>query len=173
MQTIIKFVLVVLIGAVIASACKKENAPLEMPSFSASDWLNAADAGFDSTLATQAGADDYGMRQYVMAFLKSGPNRDQDSTTAAALQKAHLANITRMAAAGQLVLAGPFLDEGEVRGFYIFKVAAVEEARARTESDPAIEAGRLVMDLHPWYGSAALMWTNKLHKRLEKQSVAE
>ena len=44
----------------------------------------------DSTYAAQLGADDYGMKPYVMAFLKAGPDRSQDKETAAALQKAHL-----------------------------------------------------------------------------------
>lgn len=126
---------------------------------------------YDSALAAQVGADEYGMKQYVMAFLKAGPNRDQDSTAAAQLQKAHLDNIGRMAEAGQLALAGPFMDDGEIRGIYIFNVSSVEEARALTETDPAIQAGRLVMELHPWYGSAALMKVNEWHKKVQKKDI--
>lgn len=128
---------------------------------------------YDSTYAAKLGADDYGMKPYVMAFLKAGPNRSQDAETAAALQKAHLQNIMRMAEEGTLVLAGPFLDQGEVRGIYIFNVATVAEAEALTNTDPAIQAGRLVMELHPWYGSAALMEVNQLHKKVQKKSVAD
>ena len=135
--------------------------------------INAPGAEYDSSLAARLGADEYGMQQYVMAFLKRGPNRDQDSATAARLQQAHLQNIMRMAESGKLVLAGPFMDTGAVRGIYIFNVKTVEEARALTETDPAIQAGRLVMDLHPWYGSAVMPLINPLHKRLEKTSVAE
>ena len=114
-------------------------------------------------------SDEYGMKQYVMALLKAGPNRDQDSTTAAELQKAHLDNIGRMAEAGKLVLAGPFMDDWEVKGIYIFNVQSIEEARALTESDPSIQAGRLIMELHPWYGTAALMEINELHSKMEVQ----
>ncbi|MCF8238813.1 MAG: YciI family protein [Saprospiraceae bacterium] len=128
---------------------------------------------YDSTYAAQLGADDYGMKPFVMAFLKAGPERSQDKETAAALQKAHLENIMRMAEEGTLVLAGPFLDQGEVRGIYIFNVTTVEEAEELTRTDPAIQAGRLVMELHPWYGSAALMEVNRLHKKGQKKSVAE
>jgi len=124
---------------------------------------------YDSILARQLGADDIGMRQYVMAFLKQGPNRDQDAATAQALQRAHLDNINRMADAGQLVVGGPFLDGGELAGIYIFNVTTIEEARELTETDPAVQAGRLVMELHPWYGSAALMTVNETHKRVAKK----
>lgn len=32
---------------------------------------------YDETLAKKTGADAYGMKTYVMAFLKTGPNRSQ------------------------------------------------------------------------------------------------
>ena len=132
---------------------------------------NAADKpAFDPQLAAQLGADDYGMHKYVMALLKAGPNRDQDAETAAELQRAHMANIQRLADEGVLVLAGPFMDGGELRGIYVFDVDSVEEARKLTASDPAIKAGRLVMELHPWYGSAAVKQINDTHNRISKQA---
>jgi len=124
--------------------------------------------GYDEVLAMELGADEYGMAQYVMAFLKAGPNRSQDSTARMELQAAHLANISRMADAGQLVLAGPFLDGGDIRGIYIFAVESVEEAEELTSTDPAIQAGSLVMEMHPWYGSAALKQLNGIHNRIQK-----
>ena len=126
---------------------------------------------YDAELAQQLGADEYGMKMYVMAFLKSGPNRDQPPEQATELQKAHMANIVKMAEAGQLVLAGPFgkNDQG-IQGIYIFNVSTIEEAKALTNSDPAIKAGRLVMELLPWYGSAALMQVNEIGKTLATKS---
>ncbi|MEZ5198772.1 MAG: YciI family protein [Bacteroidales bacterium] len=126
---------------------------------------------YDSLLAKKLGADDYGMKQYVMAFLKRGPNRNHDSAAAAQLQRAHLDNIVRMANEGTLVLAGPFMDNGEIRGIYIFNVTTVEEAEALTATDPAIQAGRLVMELHPWYGSAAVMQLNEVHEKIAKINI--
>jgi uncharacterized protein YciI len=123
---------------------------------------------FDEQLAKDLGTDDYGMKRYVMAFLKSGPNRDQDSLTAANLQKAHLQNIERLAEIGKLVMAGPFLDDGEIRGIYIFNVETREEAEKLTKTDPAIRAGRLEMELHPWYGSAGIQQLSEIHKRITR-----
>jgi uncharacterized protein len=125
---------------------------------------------YDSALASRLGADDYGMRQYVIAFLKKGPDRTQDSATAAKIQSAHMENIGRMAKEGKLVVADPFMDNGELRGIYIFNVKTVEEARALTSTDPAVKAGRLAMELHPWYGSAALMEVNDIHNRIQKKN---
>jgi len=124
---------------------------------------------YDAVLAKKLGSDDYGMRKYVIAFLKAGPNRNQDSATAAKLQAAHMANIVRMAEKGELVVAGPFLDNTEIKGIYIFNVESIEKAKQLTETDPAIQAGRLIMELHPWYGSAALMQVNETHKKIQKK----
>ncbi|MCH8902712.1 MAG: hypothetical protein IIA45_02195 [Bacteroidetes bacterium] len=121
---------------------------------------------FDSALAQKLGADQYGMKRYVIAYLRRGPNRNQDSLAAIELQKAHLDNITRLANAGKLVLAGPFLDDGDIRGIYVFNVETVEEAAKLTATDPAIQAGSLVMELHPWYGSAAISQINDIHKTI-------
>ena len=126
---------------------------------------------YDSVLAKKLDADDYGMKQYVMAFLKSGPNRSHDSISRANLQRAHLDNIKKMAEDGKLVLAGPFLDDNEVRGIYIFNVKTVEEAEKLTNTDPAIQAGTLIMELHPWYGSAALMQVNETGLKIAKEKI--
>jgi uncharacterized protein YciI len=147
-------------------ACEPASSPIaEAP--------DAAETSYDAAYAERLGADDYGMKSYVMAFLKRGPNRDRDSSESAALQRAHLQNIGRLAEAGKLVLAGPFMDTGELRGIYVFDVPTVAEAEALTATDPAIQAGSLVMELKSWYGSAALLEINNLHRRLEKQSAME
>ena len=143
----------------------------ETPKAEPTESVAAADTSlFDPVLAEALEADPYGMCSYVMAFLKAGPNRSQDSLEAARLQQAHLDNIKRMAEEGSLLLAGPFLDNGEVRGIYIFDVRTIAEAEALTNTDPAIQAGSLVMELHPWYGSAALKQLNDLHVRVQATS---
>jgi uncharacterized protein len=132
--------------------------------------IMGANPRFDKELAARLGADEYGMSHYVMALLKAGPNRDQDTSTAADLQKAHLKNIRRMAEEGKLMLAGPFMDEGDWRGIYVFDTASIEEARQWTETDPAVRAGRLVMELHPWYGPAALKKVNQIQKAVQRKA---
>jgi uncharacterized protein len=125
----------------------------------------------DSVLVKQLGADDYGMKMYVMAFLKKGRKRWMiDSVTANKLQKAHMENIGRLVDEGKLVVAGPFTDNTDMRGIYIFDVRTVAEAQQLCSTDPAIQAESLTMELHPWYGSAALMKTVEIHKKIAKKS---
>lgn len=86
-----------------------------------------------------------------LALLTRGAKWTPEKTPATEqLQKAHLANINRLAAMKKLVVAGPFGDDGQLRGIFVFKVASIDEARALTETDPAVQAGRLAIDLHPW-----------------------
>ena len=90
------------------------------------------------------------LKPYFFVFLKKGPNRDQDSATAAKIQKGHLENINYLAASGKLNVAGPFLDEGDMRGIFVFDCTSEDSVKAMIEGDPAIKAGRLTYEIHPW-----------------------
>ena len=57
-----------------------------------------------------------------------------------------------------------------MRGIYIFNVETIEEAKKLTETDPAIKAGSLIMELHEWYGSAGLMAVPEIHEKVQKVS---
>jgi uncharacterized protein YciI len=88
-----------------------------------------------------------------LGFLKKGPNRkdgDDDNPEIQALQKAHLANIKRLAELKKLIVAGPFGDDGNPRGIFVFRVASLQEAQGLCATDPMIKIGRLVVELHPW-----------------------
>jgi uncharacterized protein YciI len=119
-------------------------------------------------LAKKLGADDYGMRQYVMAFLKKGP-AIVDKAKMNELLRAHLANIGRLANEGELVVAGPMMDDTGLEGIFIFNVKTVSEAEALSQSDPAVKAGVFVMEYHPWYATAALMQVVDTHSHLQKK----
>ena len=106
-----------------------------------------------------------------MAFLKRGPNPPTDSAEQISLQRAHMDNIGRLADEGKLVLAGPFLNNGKLRGLYIFNTPSIDSARTFTATNPAIQKGSLKMELVSWYGSAALMKVKDLHKQLAKKEI--
>jgi uncharacterized protein YciI len=132
---------------------------------------DAAAAPFDARLAGQTGADDYGMRNYVLVILKTGPKRVPDGKVRDAMFAGHMANIRRLSKAGKLVLAGPFGDDGgDWRGLFVFAVRDVDEAKALVATDPVISNGEMVAEYHKWYGSAAVMQIRDLHARLARKS---
>ena len=92
----------------------------------------------------------YEMKTYQMVFLYKGSNRNQDSLEVEKIQAEHLANIKRLADEEKLIVAGPFLDDKDLRGIFIFDVEAEEEVRDLVETDLAIKTGRLRYEIHPW-----------------------
>ncbi|NVJ85839.1 MAG: hypothetical protein HWE15_06005 [Algoriphagus sp.] len=132
----------------------------------------AQNSSYDEELAKKLGADDYGMKKYVIAFLYRGDKISEYSEEERAqLQRGHMDNITRLAEEGKMVLAGPFFGNEDLRGLFFFNVESIEEAKALTESDPSIKAGVLKMELKEWYGSAALPLLLELHSKISKEDI--
>ena len=125
---------------------------------------------YDAALAAKLGADERGMKMYVMCFLKTGPLKVDDAAKRAELMKGHFGMINRLASEGKLIVAGPFSDGGDFRGIYLFDVKTVEEAQKLTETDPSIKEGYFRVEFIKWYGSAALMEVNGTHKKISKNT---
>ncbi len=106
-----------------------------------------------STFRYQEGDTAYLMQQYYLVLLKAGPNRSQDSVEAAELQKQHMAHLNRMGKEGHVSLAGPIGDDGEIRGIVIYNTATQKEADSLARVDPMVEAGRLEVEVYPWWAA--------------------
>jgi uncharacterized protein YciI len=91
------------------------------------------------------------MVTYYFVLLVRGPKWTPEKTAETAkIQEGHMANMQAMHEAGKLALAGPFADTGNWRGIFVLKTASLEEAKSLVEKDPAIKAGRLAFEIHPW-----------------------
>lgn len=124
---------------------------------------------YDSVLAKKLGADERGMRPYVLAILKTGPYTPASKIEKDSLFQGHFANIGRLAEEGKLSLAGPFMkNDKQWRGLYLFNVATIGEAEELAKTDPAVKAGIFVLEYTPWYGSAILPEAAKWHPRIVK-----
>ena len=162
MHNIKSFVFVAFVVAVCA---------LSVFSQSASTTADVSASKYDAELAKKVGADERGMRRYVIAFLKTGPNDSKVTGDARkAVFQGHFDNMGRLAKEGKLAVAGPFNDPGKIyRGLFILAVDTVEEAKALAETDPTVKAGVLMVEYVPWYGSASLMLSNEFHEKVQKK----
>ena len=127
----------------------------------------ATPPAYDVALAQRLGADQHGMRRYVLVILKTGPTPVPAGAERDAMFAGHFANMERLAEAGKLAVAGPFTkDPAQWRGLFLFAVDDIEEAKALTATDPVIVNGEMVAEYHQWYGSAAVMMIPDVHERI-------
>lgn len=145
--------------------------PAASASDTEADAQTPAASNYDEALARSLGADDYGMRSYVLAILRTGPTPLPPGEERTAMFQGHFANMKRLAKEGKLVLAGPLDGVDDHRGIFVLAVTDIEEARRLVATDPVIEKGEMVAELHKYYGSAALMTVNELHGKLAKQQM--
>jgi uncharacterized protein YciI len=127
--------------------------------------------GYDAALAERLGADERGMRQYVLVVLKTGPTRVPDGEARTAMFAGHFANMKRLSDAGRLLLAGPFDGVDGWRGLFVLAVTDIDEAKAIIATDPVIIEGEMVAEYHRWYGSAAVLMIPEIHVRIARTNM--
>lgn len=125
---------------------------------------------YDSKLAESLGGDEYGMKMYILAILKTGTNKTEDKEKLNELFKGHMDNINRLAKDGKLIVAGPLKkNDKNYRGIFILNAKNLEEANELLLSDPAIKEKVFEVEIFEWYGSAALPEYLKAHEKIEKK----
>jgi len=130
-----------------------------------------AKAAYDENLAKKLGADDYGMKMYIMVILKSGTNTTETKAKTDSLFAGHMANMGKMVEMQKLVIAGPMgKNDKNYRGIFILNTKSMDEAKQLLENDPAIKAKLLEPELYNWYGSAALAEYLPFHDKVQKKS---
>ncbi|WP_271010212.1 YciI family protein [Paucibacter sp. B51] len=125
---------------------------------------------YDPALARSLGADERGMRPYVLVILKTGPKKMAAGPERDAMFKGHFANMSRLAAEGKLAVAGPLDGVDGWRGLFVFATGDLDEARALAASDPVLIQGEMVAEFHKFYGSAALMAVREIHDKIQAKA---
>ncbi|PKO99937.1 MAG: hypothetical protein CVU13_00050 [Bacteroidetes bacterium HGW-Bacteroidetes-8] len=125
---------------------------------------------FDSELAKKLGADEYGMKSYILVILKTGSNTTTDKKFIDSCFAGHMSNMGVMVKAGKLVVAGPIgKNENSYRGLFILNAKDFEEATELLKGDPAVKERLLEAQLYNWYGSAALSLYLDSAEKIAKQ----
>ena len=97
------------------------------------------------------------MVTFYLCLLVTPANPAKAPADMAQLQIDHLANLKRIMEGGKGVIAGPIADEGTLRGILVLRVNSVDEARAIVDADPAVKAGQLAVEIHPWFAADGIM----------------
>ena len=108
--------------------------------------------GFETFEMTD-GDTTYLMKKYFIVYLKKGPIQDHSPDEASKIQEGHRANMKKLAADGSLCIAGPMADDGNIRGIMILSVPTLQEVERMVAKDPAVIAGRLIMEVQPFWAA--------------------
>lgn len=129
---------------------------------------------FSQKLADSLGADQRGMKNYMLIILKTGPKDAliTDKKQREELFKGHFTNMTSMEKSGKLKMAGPFATKNGLgyRGIFLLDVKTEEEANILLQNDPTIKTGIFEVEILPWYGSAAIPMHLQYHKQISKET---
>jgi len=122
---------------------------------------------YDKQLPDSVGADEYGMKSYIMVILRTGPAQISDTTKRKEYFRGHFDNIKKLADEGKLVLAGPISkNSNEFRGIFVLNTTDFEEAKKMLENDPTVREKIFEADLYNWYCSAAIQKVNEIHNKI-------
>ena len=90
------------------------------------------------------------LKPYFLGLLRRGPRWNEiEGPEAAELLPRHLAYLREQSEASRYVAAGPVLDESEFAGVLVISAETLEAAVALAENEPAVQAGRLAVEVHP------------------------
>ena len=84
-----------------------------------------------------------------MLLLKDKPDTALPESERPQWMQKHLAYIRSQVEAGSFVLVGPVTEENRLRGIAIIKADSLEEAQRIASSDPLVQSGHLVVEVHP------------------------
>ncbi len=135
-------------------------------------FLILAPVSFGQNDTSKAKEPEYEMTTYYMVFLYKGDKWTPERTAETeAIQKGHMDNITRLSNEGKLILAGPFMDGKDLRGIFVMKTETLEEAQELCNTDPAVKAGRLKVEIKPWYSAKGITVLKKGEKVVREQGT--
>ena len=114
--------------------------------------LLAACLLLSSAFATQESKPQPQLVQFYVGILEKGPKwTAMKPSDTSPVHEQHVAYVTSLLESGRAVVAGPLTDESELRGVYIFRTQSADDAKAWAENDPAVLAGHLIVEMHPWW----------------------
>src|SRR4051794_21093675 len=100
------------------------------------------------------------LEEFELVILRRPANpTPYDDETLARIQSEHLAYMAQLRTDGIVVVNGPVVDQPDesMRGLTFFRTGGLDEARRLAEADPAVRAGRMVIEVMRWWCPPGLM----------------
>ena len=92
------------------------------------------------------------LETFTFVLLRRGPRPfEYTEDELEEIQRGHLAFLDEMREQGHVLLSGPFRHQEDEtkRGFCVYRTG-LAETRRLTENDPAIQAGRMAVEIMTW-----------------------
>ena len=157
-----KNLLYLIITSVLVSSCivyqKGENGKPGSQGKNADETVTTQEK--NKKLADSLGADERGMKTYMLVNLKTGLKDAEitDKTQRSELFKGHFSNMEAMEKAGKLKLAGPFATKNNLqyRGIFLIDAKTEEEVKTLLQGDPTIKNGIFEVEILPWWSGCCV-----------------
>lgn len=115
-------------------------------------------------------------RSYVFTYLVLDQPEELGQEEMAEAMQGHFANMTRMAEAGDLLIAGPLADpriDETYRGIFVFSTAEAAQAKSLVATDPSVEAGVFKPEMYTITCDEPLQDLLRLEKEYEKRRLED
>ena len=93
------------------------------------------------------------LESFELAILRRPPGAPgYDEETMDRIQREHLEYHASLRASGDIATSGPVTDQPDelLRGLTFYRTGSLARARELADADPAVRAGRLVVDVMTW-----------------------
>ena len=93
------------------------------------------------------------LESFELVMLRRPPDAaTDDQATLERIQREHLDYHRSLRESGEIATNGPVLDQPDesLRGLTFYRTGSLERARQLAEADPAVRAGRLVVETMTW-----------------------
>ena len=90
------------------------------------------------------------LKPYFLYFLKKGPRWNITEGNENLMPK-YLAWLRRETEARRILFAGPVTDDGDIIAAAILEAVSTEEATAIANTNPGVETGHFLAELHPCF----------------------
>jgi uncharacterized protein YciI len=133
----------------------------------------AGAAGLPADQSLTMGTED---RSYIFSYLVLDQPEQLGREEMAEAMQGHFDNMTRMAEAGDLLIAGPLADpriDETYRGIFVFSTAEADKAQSLVATDPSVEAGVFKPEMYTITCDEPLNELLRLEKEYEQRRLED